>query len=233
MSEEVLLRNLTIYRNEIWSITISILNQRDKLFNSEVIKRCQDPNNHVLDPHPEPHEIIANILNCAGRLQKLFVIASQRKDESDEEFEFRKERSEYLKQRFLAKKSGNRELFKTNARNSMEHFDERTDLLMNNLIEKNGNIDGKFLLYNMTLNNKDLFKPWDLVLPIKVLVTSSMEYFIVNNKIEKEQISLNKLFEEVEKIQLKIVNYVEEHFEANSPDRQGPVGVWFPINNKQ
>ncbi len=230
MREEVFLKNLTIYRNEIWSITQLILNQKVRLINSDTFKRSLDPANHLIDPHPEPHEIISIILNGASRLHKLFEVANKRSDETEKDYQFRKDRSKYLKDRFLSKCRGERELFKTKARNSIEHFDERTDLLMNALIEKETAVEGKFVLYNMSLSSKEIFQPWDKVLPIKVFVNSTMEYFITNNEMKIEQISLNKIFSEIEKIQQKVITYVEKHFEPESAERLGPIGAWIPIN---
>lgn len=231
--EEVLLKNLSIYRNEIWSITSSILKLKEKIITSDAFIRCGDKDNFVIDHDPEPHEIITTILNNASRLQKLFIVANQRMNESDQEYQFRKERGEYLRKYFLPKKKGERELFKTSARNSIEHFDERTDVLMNKLIENDIELGERLILYNMTINYKDFFQPWDLALPIKVFVTESLEYFIVNERLEKEFVSLKMIFAESEKIHEKVKEYVQSNFKEGAPERNGPIGIWIPINEKK
>ncbi len=60
--EEVLKKNLSIYRNEIWSITNSILKLRDQLFETETFKRCGGKDKCIIDNNSEPHEIITNHL---------------------------------------------------------------------------------------------------------------------------------------------------------------------------
>jgi len=231
MNNEVLNRNLTIYRNEIWAITNSILSLRDRLLASNALILCSDSENNIISPDIEPHEIISSILNNASRLEKLFVIANQRDKETQSEYDFRRERGQLLRKIFLSKQRGVRELFKTSARNSIEHFDERIDVLMNKLIEGDINVKEKLILYNLTLNYKDYFDSWELVLPIKVLVTQSLEYYIVNSKMEKEFIDLNKIFKEVEKMQKKVQLYVDNKFPEGSQDRIGPVGIFIPIKH--
>ncbi|MFT6922973.1 MAG: hypothetical protein ACJA1C_001981 [Crocinitomicaceae bacterium] len=232
--QEILQKNLTIYRNEIWSITGSILKLRDNLFTCDSIRLCGDMVNDepdvIMSPDPEPHELISSILNNASRLHKLFLVASQRQGESDLQYEFRKGRGELVRTHFLGKPKQFKEIFKSRIRNSIEHFDERTDALLNALIENDLSVEEKLIVYNLTINYKDYFNPWDLVLPIKVLVVETWEYFMVNGDLEKESINLKKLFEEVEKIQAQVRNYIIENYPEGSVERNGTVAVLIPIN---
>lgn len=226
--KEVLKKNLTIYRNEIWSITNNILQLRDKLLQNEAYIRCLESiENEILDPASDPHEIIYGILNCSSRLHKLFVVASKRDGEGDMQYNFRLERGELLRKYFLGKNKGEREIFKVAVRNSIEHFDERVDTLMNSLIDElEPKIEKMLILYNMTITSKQLFDPWELLLPIKVFVVDSLEYYMIDQKMDKQVIDLGKIFREIEKIRQNIISYVDENYLEDEIDRNGPVGIY-------
>lgn len=97
---------------------------------------------------------------------------------------------------------------------------------MNYLIGNNDNkLNGRLLIYNFTLSSKEIFKPWDLVFPVKVLVANTLEYYTVNGRLEQECINLKLVFAEAEKIQKKIQQYVDKYFQMDASERQGPVSV--------
>jgi hypothetical protein len=217
---------VNFYIMEIWAISESIIVLKGRLFNTNTYKQIKEQSeSNTLDSSSEPHEIVSSILNHSARLHKLFHSSSQRDAETGEEYSFRKERSEYLRKLLLPKKKNAHEIFKAGVRNGIEHFDERIDLMNSKILDKDVAINEKALLYNMTLSSKRVFGNWNEVLPIKVYIVDTNEYFMTNHLFEEQVINLNNIFEESLKIHEKCQKWGEKIKDENGKIIDGTAGI--------
>ncbi|MBU2062251.1 MAG: hypothetical protein KKH44_10445 [Bacteroidetes bacterium] len=214
------------YIIEIWTIAKSISELAERLYNSNTYKGVKEkPGNNILDSSSEPHEIISSVLTHTSRLHKLFQSTSKRDNETDEEYEFRKQRSKYLRKLLLHKKKQSHEIFKSGVRNGIEHFDERIDLMNKKIISKDNQLINKALLYNITLSRKEVFENWEAVLPFKVFIIDSGDYYMVDKDFQEQIISIYEIFIEASKIMDNCKKWA-----AGQPDEKGkiienPVGI--------
>jgi len=208
------------YIQEVWSIATGIVSLKDRLENTDTIIKAKGraEGQHTLSNSNEPHEIASSILGHASRLHKLFQCTSQRKGEEKEKYEFRRDRAKFLRNQLLPKKKAGYEIFKSGVRNSVEHFDERVDLMISKVLDNDAFVNSKAILYNITLSSKEAFVDWNQVLPIKLFLVDSFEYHMADHNFESHTVSLNDIFSEAEYIAKKC-----QEWAAVRPDPKGQV----------
>ena len=215
-----------LYIIEIWTIAKTIIELSDKLFNCQpYMVITSKPENNILDPSSEPHEIISSVLTHAARLHKLFQSSNKREGEEESEFEFRKQRSKHLRQLLLPKKKQSHEIFKTGVRNGMEHFDERVDLMNTKIINRDENLIFKTLLYNVTLSSKRVFVDWHNVIPFKVYIVDTGDYIMVDYNFEPQSVSIYEIFEEVKKVLENCKKWAKGIPDTKGNVLNNPVGI--------
>lgn len=218
---------LDFYVQEVWSIAEGLISLRDRLERSDAIidARGRAKGHNTLSNSNEPHEFASSILGHASRLHKLFHCASQRDGEKKEEYEFRRDRANFLRKQFLPKKKAGHEMFKSGVRNSVEHFDERVDLMISKILTNDEFINSKAILYNITLSSKETFADWNQVLPIKLFLVDSFEYHTVDHNFESHTISLNDIFSEAEHIAKKCQDWAATRPDSNGQVLTAPAGI--------
>jgi len=217
---------LPFYTNELWSISKSIVNLGNQLYSIDLYLKYADDNTiRVLSSISEIHEIISSILSHTSRLDKLLRSSGQRGDENEDAFNFRKERCAFLRKTFLPKKKNPFEIFKSSIRNGIEHFDERVDLMCYKIIAGDELINNKTLLCNITATNSNCFNNWDDVLPFKVFIINTGEYFMVDQNFEKQSILIYDILNEVAEIEKRCHKWSETRPDANGKIIQSPGGL--------
>lgn len=220
---------LPFYTNELWAISRSIVSLGNQLYNTDLYQKYAADNNiRALSSTSETHEIISSILSYTSRLDKLLRASNQRVDENDDAYNFRKERCAFLRKTFLPKKKNFFEIFKSNIRNGIEHFDERVDLMCYKIISKDELINTKTLLCNLTATNTNCFENWDYVLPLKVFIINTGEYFMADQNFEKQSILIYDILNEVEGIEKKCNKWSEIRNDANGRVIENPGGLLKP-----
>lgn len=214
------------YINEIWAIARSILELGKRLQKTEPLLKYQaDKNGRFLDSTTQTHEIISSILTHSARLDKFMHSSNQRVSETEENYSFRKERAKTLRKLVLPKKKKPFEIFKAGVRNGIEHFDERLDLMSKKIIEGEYEINNKTLLYNLTITNKDTFSGWERVLPFKVFVVGTGEYFMTNHLFEEQSVLIYDLLEEISKIDENCLKWTKKHKDKEGNFNKNPGGI--------
>jgi hypothetical protein len=215
------------YIQEVWSIATGIVSLKGRLENSDAIIQARErvEGHNTLSNSNEPHEIVSSILGHASRLHKLFQCASQREGEEKEKYEFRGDRAKFLRKQLLPKKKVGHEIFKSSVRNSIEHFDERVDLMVSKVLDNDVSINSKIILYNITLSSKEVFADWNQVLPIKLFLVDSFEYHMANHNFESHTISLNDVFSEAEHIVKKCQEWAAVRPDPNGQVITAPAGI--------
>ena len=222
------------YVNEIWAISRSILELGERLRNTEPYLKFQaDNKSRFLNSTTETHEIISSILTHSARLDKFMHSSNQRDKETEDIYTFRKERAKVLRKLVLPKKKKPFEIFKAGVRNGIEHFDERLDLMSRKILEYDNAINNKTLLYNLTIADTDSFKGWERVLPFKVFVVSTGEYFMTNHLFEEQSVLIYDLLEEVAKIDENCFKWRERNKNADGNYNPNPAGMMKPHPHSQ
>lgn len=220
---------LPFYAHELWAISRSIVTLGKQLYDTELCsKYIADNNIRAFSNSSEAHEIISSILNHTSRLDKILRASNKRDNEDDDAYNFRMERCEFLKKNFLPKKKPT-EIFKSSIRNGIEHFDERLDLMCGKIISQNKEINTKTLVYNLTITNTNIFDDkWDYVLPFKVFVINTGEYFMVDKNFEKQSIQIYNILNEVEKIESNCSKWFENRKDPTGKFSENPSGIIAP-----
>ena len=123
-----------------------------------------------------------------------------------------------MRKLLLHKKKNTHEIFKSGVRNGIEHFDERVDLMNSKILLNEKQLNGKALLYNITLSSKRVFEEWNQVLPFKVYIVESGEYFMTDHLFEEQVVLLHEIFDEVLRIQNNCIAWA-----AKRPDKTGKI----------
>jgi hypothetical protein len=218
----------SIYINEVWAVANSIGSLNDRLNNDETILKMNESliaGTNCSSPSSEPHELISAILGHASRLDKLFKSSNQRDGEPKDSYEFRKTRSKFLRKSLLPKKRETHEIFKTGVRNSIEHFDERADLLCHRIIERHHDICTKAILYNMTISSKRVFMKWSDVIPFKVYIVDSSEYVMLDHEFNNHVINISVIVDEAHQIAAKCKLLAKEKPDSNGNVVENPFGL--------
>lgn len=218
---------IPFYTNELWAISRSIVTLGKQLYNTELyLKYINNKSIRELSPTSETHEIISLILSLTSRLDKLLRAASQRENEDDGAYYFRKERCDFLRNNFLPKKKKTHEIFKSNIRNAIEHFDERLDLMCSQIISQNQTINTKTLFCNQTITNTNIFNDkWEYILPFKVFVINTGEYFMADKNFEKQSILIYDILDEADKLEKKCYEWSENRKDINGDFAKNPSGL--------
>jgi hypothetical protein len=217
---------LPFYTNELWAISRSIVSLGKQLYNTKLyLNYIKDKNIRELSPTSETHEIISLILSLTSRLDKLLRASSRRENEDDEAYQFRKDRCDFLRNNFLPKKKKTHEIFKSNIRNAIEHFDERLDLMCNQIISQNQSINTKTLFCNQTITNINIFNDrWEYILPFKVFVINTGEYFMTDKDFEKQSILIYTILDEAHKLEQKCYEWSASGRDINGNFAENPSG---------
>jgi hypothetical protein len=99
------------------------------------------------------------------------------------------------------------------------------DLLSRKIIEGDNEINNKTLLYNLTITNTDTFKGWERVLPFKVFVVSTGEYYMTNHLFEEQSVLIYDLLEEVAKIDENCLKWSEKNKKDDGDFNTNPGGM--------
>jgi hypothetical protein len=203
----------SIYINEVWAVANSIGSLNDRLNNDETILKMNESliaSTNCSSPSSEPHELISAILGDG---------------EPKDSYEFRKTRSKFLRKSLLPKKRETHEIFKTGVRNSIEHFDERADLLCHRIIERHHDICTKAILYNMTISSKRVFMKWSDVIPFKVYIVDSSEYVMLDHEFNNHVINISVIVDEAHQIAAKCKLLAKEKPDSDGNVVKNPFGL--------
>lgn len=217
---------IPFYTNELWAISKSIVTLGKQLYDTELyLKYLNDKSIRELSPTSETHEIISLILSLTSRLDKLLRSSNQRENEDNEAYSFRRDRSSFLRNNFLPKKKKPHEIFKSDIRNAIEHFDERLDLMCTQIISNDQIINTKTLFCYQTITNTNIFNDWEYVLPIKVFVINTGEYFMTDKNFVKKSILIYDILDEADKIEKKCTEWSQNRKDVNGNFDKNPSGL--------
>jgi hypothetical protein len=185
-----------IYLSEIFSLSFSIKRDCEEIFEKTKIP----DKGYLIQVSSEIHSLINNVIINAANIKKLICSPLPRqKKESAKNFKVRKQR-EALFQEILSGLDTH-EIYNTDVRNKLEHFDEYLDSMALKLMDEKSDIKNDYpaASYKMFFSDWEVFKPH--VYPIRLYITSEKTFYHM-----KWSVSIKNLYDE----SIEIINRLEK-----------------------
>lgn len=173
---------IDIYLNEIYALTKTIIRDCDMIFSSLSVPET----GYLIVVDYENQNLINSIIVSTANLKKMIdPDTSRRQNETKVVYETRINRGESLST--LLNITGEEQLLNLKVRNSVEHFDEKIDMLALKKKNKNEKLYKKrAILYNMSISSRKVFNPEPYYL--KAYIVEEKLAYIDNKKINLEVI---------------------------------------------
>ena len=185
-----------IYINELFWLLAAIRKNCETLFEKAKITET----GYAMQVDVEVHSLIKSIVNDSSHVANLIDPRERRKDEPIEHYIFRKERGKHLREIFNS--ISIEKILNRNLRDSIEHFDERLDNLVQS-VSKKVKKKQQNLAHNMVFSHKEVIVPFPI--PIRVYVSSEKVFYNMNwrfdlGKIHAECVSMLNAIQSLESI---------------------------------
>lgn len=201
-NEKDLISVKSLYIHEILTLSHLIIEECKNIFNSFDSSAGQS----YIHVDPKTQYRINSIIVNTGNLKKMFCPNKQKTHfDKREQHKQRVERGQFLTTLFNTNQF--EEIYNIDPRNSIEHFDERIDILYDKvLISDKSLYTDKHIIYNMSLSNKHFLKTLFAKKPYYLKA-----YFVEEKTayIDNEAINLEKIYDEchvISETALEILN---------------------------
>lgn len=158
---------LDIYLSELYSLAYSVKSGCEEIFAETKVP----DNGYAIQVSPSIHNKINNVIISAANIKKLINSPlPKQKKESRKSFTVRKQRESLLQE--LLSGLELKEIYNTDVRNKLEHFEEYLDSMALKLMDNESDINKEYnaASYNMVFSHWDVIKPH--VYPIRLYITS-------------------------------------------------------------